>query len=85
MEKKTDEKHNKQITKKHNFITILKKHRKKILLLFLLCIVIYIVYVVAKLIKNPTDTTYIEMGQIREEETAVGYIIREEDVVKGKN
>ena len=85
MEKKTDEKHNKQITKKHNFITILKKHRKKILLLFLLCIVIYIVYVVAKLIKNPTDTTYVEMGQIREEETAVGYIIREEDVVKGDN
>lgn len=74
-------------SKKDNnkFIKFLKKHRKKILLLVLLCIFAYITYMVVQLIKNPTDTVYVEMGQIREEELAVGYIIRDETVLKGDN
>ena len=54
-------------------------------MLLLLCIVIYIIYIVGKLIKNPTDTVYIETGAIQEEETAIGYIIRDEVVLKGEN
>lgn len=79
VEKKNEKK------KENKFIKFLKKHRKKILLLVLLCIFAYITYMVVQLIKNPTDTVYVEMGQIREEELAVGYIIRDETVLKGDN
>ncbi len=73
--------------KKRNskLIRILKKHKKKILMLVLLCIIIYIIYVVVQLIKKPTDTVYVEMGQIQEEEAAVGYIVRDETIIKGEN
>lgn len=40
---------------------------------------------VVQLIRNPTDTVYVEMGQIQEEETGVGYIVRDEVVLKGEN
>ena len=80
METKTNAK-----KKNHKFIEILKKHKKKIIMLLLLCLLAYIVFVVVKLIQNPTDTVYVEMGQIQEEETAVGYIIRDETVLKGDN
>ena len=73
--------------KKRNskLIRILKKHKKKILMLVLLCIIIYIIYVVVQLIRKPTDTVYVEMGQIQEEEAAVGYIVRDETIIKGEN
>ena len=77
---------NKAKKKKNNkFLKLLKKHKRKILMLALLCIVVYIIYVVVQLIKDPTDTVYVEMGQIQEEEIAVGYIIRDETVIKGDN
>ena len=71
--------------KNNKFLKLLKKHKRKILMLALLCIVVYIIYVVVQLIKDPTDTVYVEMGQIQEEEMAVGYIIRDETVIKGDN
>ena len=61
----------------NNFILILKKHRRKIIVLLLLSIIIYICFVVIKLAIKPTDTVYVEMGQIQEEEDAEGYIIRD--------
>lgn len=76
--KKTKNKNNK-------FIKLLKKHKKKIFMLALLSIIIYIIYVVVQLFKTPTDTVYVEMGQVQEEEIAVGYIIRDETVIKGDN
>ena len=80
------EKNNKNTKKReNNFIKLLRMHRRKILMLLLLCLIIYIIYMVAQLIKNPTDTVYVEMGQIREEELAIGYIIRDETVLKGEN
>ena len=69
----------------NNFILILKKHRRKIIVLLLLSIIIYICFVVIKLAIKPTDTVYVEMGQIQEEEDAEGYIIRDEVVIKGQN
>ena len=83
MKKRTEEQ-NKE--KKHNkLVSFFKKHKKKILFILILCILIYIVFIVANLIKNPTDTVFVEMGQIEEKETAVGYIIRDETVLKGEN
>lgn len=83
MKKRTEEQSNE---KKHNkFISFLNKHKKKLLFVLILCIVIYIIYIVANLIKNPTDTVFVEMGQIEEKESGIGYIIRDETVLKGEN
>ena len=75
----------KNIKKENKLIKFFKKHRKIILLLLLACVLIYIIYMIARLIKKPTDTVYVEMGQIREEEIAVGYLVRDEEVIKGEN
>lgn len=83
MEKVTDMQDNKK--KENKFTKKIKKHKKIIIMLLLLCILIYFIYVVAGLILDPTDTVYVEMGQIQEEETAEGYIIRDETVLKGEN
>ncbi len=86
MEKKAKIKEIGEKSKKNNkLIRFLKKHKKKILMLVLLCILIYIIFVVIQLIRKPTDTVYVEMGQIQEEEPAVGYIVRDETVIKGDN
>lgn len=79
MEKTTKVKENK------NIIKLLKKNRKKIFILILLAIIIYVIYMVVQLVKRPTDTVYIEMGKIQKKETAVGYVIREETILKGNN
>ncbi len=86
MEKITEqEKNDNHVKKQNKFISFLKKHKKKIVMLVLLCIIIYIGYIVVQLVRNPTDTVYVEMGQIQQEESAVGYIIRDETVLKGEN
>lgn len=90
MEKKIQEKENEQNTKKkqkrkNKIMQVVTKNRKIIILLVLLGAIFYLTTVVGKLIKNPTNTFLVEQGQIYQEETATGYIIREETVVKGKN
>ena len=81
--KKGTEVQNKKKTNK--LIVVLSKYKKQILFILLLCILIYIINIVVNLIINPTDTVFVEMGQIEEKETAVGYIIRDETVLKGEN
>ena len=81
MEETTDVKNKRE----NKFIRLIKKHKKKILVLIFACILIYVGYIVFNLIKNPTDTVLVEMGRIEEEEQAVGYIIRDETVLKGEN
>ena len=86
MERTTNVENNKKnIKRKSKLINFLKKHRKIILLLLLACILIYVIYMVVKLIRKPTDTMYVEMGQVREEEIAVGYMVRDEEVIRGEN
>ena len=55
--------------------------------LYIICIItsIYVCYTIFLLIKQPTDTFTIENGKLYEEETDIGYIIRDEKVVKGEN
>lgn len=45
----------------------------------------YIIYTIIKLIAVPTDMVMIENGTIYNEETAIGYVIRDEKIVKGNN
>lgn len=54
-------------------------------LFVLFCIAVFCIYKVAIFVQNPTDTFTIEQGKIYQEEKAVGYIIREETIVKGNN
>lgn len=71
--------------KENNFMKLIKKHKKGLIIFALLCIIIYVLLMVIKLFKNPTNTFLVEQGQIYQEETVTGYIIREETVVKGEN
>ena len=63
----------------------ISKTKVAIAIIFLILIIIYVAYVVIKLVKNPTDTFIVTNGKIYQEESDIGYIVREETVVKGQN
>ena len=76
------EEHKKQERK----INLLAKQKKKILLsIILIAILVYVIYTLYLLIKQPTDVFTVEKGNLYLEETDVGYVIRDEQVVKGEN
>lgn len=72
---------------KNNDRHIRKKNMKKVTIAYIIGIVIlvYFVYCIIQLIRQPTDVIAIENGNLSEEENAVGYVIREEIVVQGDN
>ena len=63
----------------------IRKGRVFAVVLILALVFIYAVYLVAKLVQNPTITFMVTNGKISQEESDIGYIIREETVVKGQN
>lgn len=63
----------------------IRKGRVFAAVLILALVFIYAVYLVAKLVQNPTNTFMVTNGKISQEESDIGYIIREETVVKGQN
>lgn len=68
---------------KKNIKTI--KRNKLLIAAALFLFVIYILYKVISLISNPAKTFVVEQGKIAQEETTIGYVIREENVIKGQN
>lgn len=65
-----------------------KKYNKKYNIIITIVAVIILIYIIASiinLIKSPTDVFAIEYGKVSLEDPAIGYIIREETVVKGNN
>ena len=63
-----------------------KKEKKKFVMnLIFVATLLYIVYAIYLTIKIPKDTVTIESGVLTAEESATGYIIRDEITVKGKN
>ena len=77
-----EEEHKKQERKKN----LLAKQKKKILLsIILIAILVYVIYTLYLLIKQPTDVFTVEKGNLYLEETDVGYVIRDEQIVKGEN
>ena len=56
-----------------------------ILLIIVGVIVLYLGNIMYDWIKQPTNVFLIENGEITQEETSIGYIIREETVVQGEN
>ena len=64
-----------------------KKNMRKVVICYIIALIalVYFVYAIIQLIKNPTDVFMIENGGVSEEESAVGYVIRNETVVQGDN
>ena len=64
-----------------------KKIEKKKFIMNIIFIIVslYIIYAVYLIIKTPSDTIIIENGTLTSEESSIGYIIRDETIVKGKN
>lgn len=64
-----------------------KKNMKKVVICYIIALIalVYFVYAIIQLVKHPTDVFMIENGGVAEEESAVGYVIRNETVVQGNN
>ena len=63
-----------------------KKFNKKIIIyIAIILVVIYVFYTIYLLIKQPTDVFTLEEGTLYSEETDIGYVIRDEVVIQGKN
>ena len=60
--------------------------KKKIIVYFIfVAILIYIFYTIYLLIKQPTNIFTVEEGNLYQEEIDIGYVIRNEKVIKGEN
>lgn len=65
---------------------ISSSQKKKIIIyIALIVILLYIAYAIYLLVKQPTNVFTIEEGKLYQEETDIGYVIRNEKVVKGEN
>ena len=62
-----------------------KFEKRHIIYIIFAVIVIDIFYSIFLLVRKPTDTVTINSGVVTLEESATGYIIREEQVLKGNN
>ena len=62
------------------------KQRKKVIIsIIIILLICYLVYTIYLLVKQPTDIFTVEEGKVYLEETDIGYIIIDEQVVKGEN
>lgn len=64
-----------------------KKINKKKIIIYVafIMVLIYLAYAVYLLVKQPTNKVTVEKGSLYLEETDIGYIIRDEQVVRGNN
>ena len=61
-----------------------KNIKKTMAVLILIAVIIYALFMVLKLIKNPTDTFIVSNGKLSDEETVNGYIVRDEKIVENQ-
>lgn len=64
-----------------------KETNKKRIIIYIsiILIILYLMYAVYMLVKQPTDKVTVDKGTLYLEETDIGYVIRNEQVVKGNN
>lgn len=78
-----------KLKKEDNKIVEKNKNKGKtktiIIYVSILLILIYLIYGVYLLVMQPTDKVTVEKGTLYLEETNIGYIIRDEQVVRGNN
>ena len=75
----------KEIKENKNIKLRPEQKRKLILYILLTAVIVYIFYTIYLLIKQPTNVFTVEEGTLYQEETDIGYVIRNETVVKGNN
>ena len=63
----------------------MKKSGKFIAIISVIAVLIYVISAVYLLIVHPVDTYVVKIGDISEEDEAIGYIIRKETIVKGED
>lgn len=64
----------------------LKMNNKKIILFIILLVISsYLIYTIYLLVKQPTKIFTLEEGILSSEETNIGYVIRNEQVIQGQN
>jgi len=63
----------------------LKKVKKIIGIISIIAVIIYVISAIYLLIMHPSDTYIVQEGILTEEDDGIGYIIREEKIVKGEN
>ncbi len=63
----------------------MKKARKIIAILLTIAVIIYVIASIFMLLQQTSDTYVVKQGTISEEDESIGYIIRQEKVVKGEN
>ncbi len=59
--------------------------KRIVIYVIVLAILIYIIYAIYLLIKRPTDVFTVEEGELYLQETNIGYVIRNEQVLQGQN
>ncbi len=57
------------------------KKKTKVYIIVACIFLIYCIYLLIRLVNNPTETFIVEQGKIYKEESVTGYIIRDEQVV----
>lgn len=62
-----------------------KSKRKIIVYIGFLFVIVYVLYAIYLLLKQPTDKFTVEKGMLYEQETDIGYVIRDEQVLQGQN
>ena len=84
---KSQEKENLEEKQKENknTKTKMKFDKKVIIYIAIFLVVIYLIYTIYLLIRQPTDIFTIEEGTLYSEETDIGYVIRDEVVIQGEN
>lgn len=64
----------------------IKLNKKKIIIyISILLVILYMIYSVYLLLKQPTNKVTVDKGTLYLEETNIGYVIRDEQVVQGNN
>jgi len=71
-------------SKKKKINKIAKQFLGIVLLSAVICLSVYIIYVLINLITNPTDNFIIQKDILTAEESTVGYVIREEKIIETK-
>lgn len=63
----------------------MKKVKTIIAILLSIAVISYVIYTIHMLIQKTADTYVVKQGTLSQEDEAIGYIIRKEEVVKGED